>query len=232
MTVDYDKYMEERYTLVVERLLQSYPQLDKERLRSAFDFALLAHDGQLRKSGEPFATHPVETAFIVAGMNLDPDSVMAALLHDTIEDTGYSYHNIKSRFGAAVADMVEGVTKLTRTDFSTKEEEQSENLRKMFLAMAKDIRVMMVKIADRLHNMRTSEYWNDLKRREKSLETMELYAPLAHRLGIQSIKWELEDLSLKNLDPVAYREIVAEIEGNQQRHEVFLNQLKNVISEK
>jgi GTP pyrophosphokinase len=230
--MDYDKYMEERYALVVERLLQSYPQMDTARLRSAFDFALLAHDGQLRKSGEPFATHPVETAFIVAGMNLDPDSVMAALLHDTIEDTGYSYHNIKSRFGTAVADMVEGVTKLTRTDFSTKEDEHSENLRKMFLAMAKDIRVMMIKIADRLHNMRTSEYWNDLKRREKSLETMELYAPLAHRLGIQGIKWELEDLSLKNLDPVAYREIVAEIEGNQSRHEDFLSQIKNSISER
>jgi GTP pyrophosphokinase len=126
--------------------------------------------------------------------------------------------------------MVEGVTKLTRTDFSTKEEEQSENLRKMFLAMAKDIRVMMIKIADRLHNMRTSEYWSDLKRREKSLETMELYAPLAHRLGIQGIKWQLEDLSLKNLDPVAYRDIIQEIEGNQSRHADFLSQIKEIIS--
>jgi GTP pyrophosphokinase len=228
--MNYEMYLEERYTLVVDRLLQSYPALDKERLRAAFDFACLAHDGQLRKSGEPYAIHPVEVALIVAGMNLDPDSVMAALLHDTIEDTGYSYHNIKSRFGVQVADMVEGVTKLTRTDFSTKEEEQSENLRKMFLAMAKDIRVMMIKIADRLHNMRTSEYWSDMKRREKSLETLELYAPLAHRLGIQSIKWQLEDLSLKNIDPVAYREIMDEIEGGQSRHADFLSQVKTLIT--
>ncbi|MCL1807912.1 MAG: bifunctional (p)ppGpp synthetase/guanosine-3',5'-bis(diphosphate) 3'-pyrophosphohydrolase [Oscillospiraceae bacterium] len=229
---DYEEYVERRYQCVVERLLQSYPSLDKEKLREAFDFACLAHGGQTRKSGEPYIIHPVETALIVAGMNLDADSVAASLLHDTIEDTGYTYNDIKNRFGAAVADMVEGVTKLTRTDFSSKEEQQSENLRKMFLAMARDIRVMMIKIADRLHNMRTSEYWNEKKRREKSLETMELYAPIAHRLGIQGIKWELEDLSIKNLDPVAYKKITDELEQNHAQHTDFLSRIKGGISQR
>ncbi|MCL2003842.1 MAG: bifunctional (p)ppGpp synthetase/guanosine-3',5'-bis(diphosphate) 3'-pyrophosphohydrolase [Oscillospiraceae bacterium] len=226
---DYGALLEKCYAGVVERLSQSVSKPDTERLRAAFEFAVLAHEGQFRKSGEPYAIHPVEVALIVAGMNLDADSVMAALLHDTIEDTGFNYHNLKSRFGTAVADLVEGVTKLTQTEFSTKEEQQMENLRKMFLAMARDIRVILIKIADRLHNMRTSEYWNEQKRREKSLETMELYAPLAHRLGIQSIKWELEDLSLKNLDPVAYREIMQELAEKEDQHIDFLSQIREII---
>ncbi|MDR0293375.1 MAG: bifunctional (p)ppGpp synthetase/guanosine-3',5'-bis(diphosphate) 3'-pyrophosphohydrolase [Oscillospiraceae bacterium] len=227
---DYDGYMERRFAGVVERLLQSDPSPDKDRLRAAFDFARLAHEGQTRKSGEPYLIHPVEVAFIVAEMNLDADSVAAALLHDTIEDTGYNYQNIKSRFGADVADLVDGVTKLTRADFSTKEEHQMESMRKMFLAMARDIRVMLIKIADRLHNMRTSEYWEEQKRREKSLETMELYAPLAHRLGIQKIKWELEDLALKNLDPVGFREIMQTLSARESQHADFLSQIKEIIA--
>ena len=227
---DYDTYLERRYGAVKERLLQSYPSLDGDRLWAAFDFARLAHSGQTRKSGEPYLIHPVEVALIVAEMNLDAESVVAALLHDTIEDTGYGYGDIKGRFGAAVADLVEGVTKLTKTEFSTKEEQQMESLRKMFLAMARDIRVILIKIADRLHNMRTSEYWSEQKRREKSLETMELYAPLAHRLGIQRIKWDLEDLSLKNLDPVAYREIIQDLDAKSAQHTDFLTQIKEVIS--
>jgi GTP pyrophosphokinase len=229
---DYDAFLEGRYRLVVQRLLQSDPSLDKDRLRSAFDFALLAHNGQFRKSGEPYAIHPVETALIVAGMNLDADSAAAALLHDTIEDTGYNHADIKSRFGAAVADLVEGVTKLTRAEFSTQEEQHSENLRKMFLAMARDIRVILIKIADRLHNMRTSEYWSEQKRREKSLETMELYAPLAHRLGIQRIKWDLEDLALKNLDPVAYHEIMESLAARESQHDDFLKQITDIITQR
>jgi GTP pyrophosphokinase len=231
-TAELKNALDERYARVVERLTQSSHPPDESRLRAAFDFAALAHEGQFRKSGEAYIIHPVEVAYIVADMNLDADSVMAALLHDTIEDTGYDYHNIKSRFGTAVADLVDGVTKLTKADFSTKEEEQMENLRKMFLAMAKDIRVMMVKIADRLHNMRTSEYWNEQKRREKSLETMELYAPLAHRLGIQGIKWELEDLALKNLDPVAYQEITQELNAKEEQHIDFLAQIKSLVGKR
>ena len=227
---DYDEYLERRYAAVVGRLLRSDPASDTGRLRAAFDFARLAHGGQVRKSGEPYVIHPVEAAHIVAEMNLDADSVAAALLHDTIEDTGYNYNDIKSRFGTAVADLVEGVTKLTRVEFSTKEEQQTENLRKMFLAMARDIRVILIKIADRLHNMRTSEYWKEQKRREKSLETMELYAPLAHRLGIQKIKWELEDLALKNLDPVACREITEELAEKESHHADFLSQIKEVLT--
>lgn len=227
---NYEEYLSARFDLVVERLLQSDPSLDRERLRAAYDFTCLAHEGQLRKSGEPYAIHPVEVALIVAEMNLDADSVVAALLHDTIEDTGFDYQSIKARFGAQVADLVDGVTKLTRVEYTTKEEQQMENLRKMFLAMARDIRVILIKIADRLHNMRTSEYWSEQKRREKSLETMELYAPLAHRLGIQRIKWELEDLALKNLDPVAYREITQDLADRETQHVDFLNLVKAAIA--
>ncbi len=213
------------------RALEAYqPSYDAERLKAAYDFTLLAHAPQKRKSGEPYAVHPLEVAIIVAEMSLDLDAVIAALLHDTIEDTGYDYADIKSRFGAQVADMVDGVTKLTRVPYTSKEEQQMENLRKMFLAMARDIRVILIKISDRLHNMRTLEYHTEAKRREKSLETMEIYAPLAHRLGMQRVKWELEDLALKNLDPVGYNEITKELENRRQDHEGLLSHVKNAIA--
>ncbi len=227
---DYKDNLEQRYHVVAKRLAQSDPSFDRERLRAAFMLACEAHEGQLRKSGEPYVIHPVETAIIVADMNLDADSVVAALLHDTIEDTKFGYQDIKSRFGQAVADLVDGVTKLTRVEYTSKEEQQMENLRKMFLAMARDIRVILIKIADRLHNMRTSEYWKEQKRREKSLETMELYAPLAHRLGIQRIKWELEDLALKNLDPIAYREIAEDLKGSEDQHREVIRHIQSVIA--
>ena len=165
--------------------------------------------GQLRKDGSPFVTHPLAVAQIVAEeLHLDSESIEAALLHDTIEDTSATHEDIAKQFSPTVADLVEGVSKLTRVHYTSKEEEQMENLRKMLLAMSKDIRVILIKISDRLHNMRTMEYQTPEKQKQKSFETMEIYAPIAHRLGMQKMKWELEDLSLKYLDPVGYREIV------------------------
>ncbi|MDR1691746.1 MAG: bifunctional (p)ppGpp synthetase/guanosine-3',5'-bis(diphosphate) 3'-pyrophosphohydrolase [Oscillospiraceae bacterium] len=227
---DYHEYLEGRFRCVAERLARSDAAFDRERLRSVFLYACEAHEGQSRKSGEPYIIHPVETALIVAEMNLDPDSVAAAMLHDSIEDTKVTHQDIKSRFGQAVADLVDGVTKLTRVEYTSKEDQQMENLRKMFLAMARDIRVIMIKIGDRLHNMRTSEYWEEQKRREKSLETMNLYAPLAHRLGIQTVKWELEDLAFKNLDPVAFKEISDYLTEQEAHNEAFLNHIKSILT--
>ena len=215
-----------------ERVRTYAPSVDESVLRGAYLFAKLAHDGQLRKSGEPYIIHPVQVALIVADLSLDVDSVIAALLHDTIEDTGYGYKDIRGRFGAKVADLVEGVTKLTRTAFTSKEEEQMENLRKMFLAMSKDIRVLLIKISDRLHNMRTLEYREEKGRRETSRETMEIYAPLAHRLGMQRFKWELEDRALQNLDPVGYAEISQELKTREETQAEFLEQIQKRISDR
>ncbi|MDR0861916.1 MAG: bifunctional (p)ppGpp synthetase/guanosine-3',5'-bis(diphosphate) 3'-pyrophosphohydrolase [Oscillospiraceae bacterium] len=194
----------------LEQLVRAYnPGADFARLRLAFDFAEAAHGEQLRKDGSPYISHPVATAMIVAEMGLDEDSLIAALLHDCIEDTHTTHEDVAKKFGSDVADIVEGVTKLTRVQYTSKEEEQLASFRKMLMAMARDIRVILIKIADRLHNMRTMEYQTPVKQREKSLETLEVYAPIAHRLGMQRIKWELEDLSMRYLEPVAYEEIRA-----------------------
>ena len=198
------------------------PNLDTQRLFAAFTYADAEHHGQLRKSGEPYIIHPLAVADIVADLGLDVDSVIAALLHDCIEDTNATHDEMAKKFGAPVAALVEGVTKLTRVQYVSKEEEQMENLRKMLMAMAQDIRVILIKICDRLHNMRTMEYQSPKKQREKSLETMEIYAPLAHRLGMQKLKWELEDLSLRYLDPVGYKEIEEEMAKRSAAHEEFL----------
>ena len=213
----------ERYQALENKIKAYNPSLDTQRLFDAFSFADEAHTGQLRKSGEPYIIHPLAVAEIVAELELDTDSIIAALLHDVIEDTGATHEDIAKRFGEPVAQLVEGVTKLTKMQYTTKEEEQMENLRKMFMAMAKDIRVILIKICDRLHNMRTMEYQSAKKQREKALETMEIYAPIAHRLGMQRIKWELEDTSLKYLDPVGYQEIVDELAARSSAHEEFLD---------
>ena len=212
----------ERYYALEEKIKGYNPNVDTERLFAAFTYADNAHSGQLRKSGEPYIIHPLAVAEIVADLELDTDSIIAALLHDCIEDTGSTHEDIAKKFGTPVADLVEGVTKLTRVQYVSKEEEQMENLRKMLMAMAKDIRVILIKICDRLHNMRTMEYQSARKQKEKALETMEIYAPIAHRLGMQRIKWELEDTSLKYLDPVGYRDIGAELEKRSSAHEEFL----------
>ena len=165
-------------------------------------------------------------------LRLDSESIEAALLHDVIEDTAATHEQVSKLFSPTIADLVEGVSKLTRIQYATKEDEQMENLRKMLIAMSKDIRVILIKISDRLHNMRTMEYQSPAKQKQKSLETMEIYAPIAHRLGMQRIKWELEDLSLKYLDPIGYEEIVSKLEAKHQEYEDFMRRIQIQIDDR
>ena len=218
----------------LEKTVRSYnPSADFAQIRAAFEFAQEAHKDQKRKSGEPYIIHPLAVAQIVAEeLRLDSESIMAALLHDVIEDTGATHEDVARIFSPTIADLVEGVSKLTRIQYATKEDEQMENLRKMLIAMSKDIRVILIKIADRLHNMRTMEYQTPMKQKQKSLETMEIYAPISHRLGMQRIKWELEDLSLKYLDPVGYEEIVSKLEAKHQEYEDFMHRTQIQIDDR
>ena len=222
----------ERYQALENKIKAYNPSLDTKRLFDAFTYADNAHSSQLRKDGSPYITHPLAVAEIVADLGLDTDSIIAALLHDTIEDTGATHEEIAKRFGPTAADLVEGVTKLTRVQYTSKEEEQMENLRKMLMAMVKDIRVILIKICDRLHNMRTMEYQSPRKQKEKALETMEIYAPIAHRLGMQRIKWELEDTSLKYLDPIGYQEIADELSARSSAHEEFMASIQKKIEDR
>ena len=218
------------YDHLVETIHQYNPSADFAQIDKAFRYADTHHNGQLRKDGSPFITHPLAVAQIIAEeLRLDSESIEAALMHDCIEDTSATYAEIAKEFSPAVADLVEGVSKLTRVQYASKEEEQMENLRKMLMAMAKDIRVILIKLADRTHNMRTMEYQTAEKQRQKSLETMEIYAPIAHRLGMQRIKWELEDLSLKYLDPVGYDEITRSLAAKQSEHEAFMDRVQAQI---
>ncbi len=218
----------------LEKTVRGYnPSADFARIRAAFEFAQKAHEGQKRKSGEPYIIHPLAVAQIVAEeLKLDSESIEAALLHDVIEDTAATHEQISKLFSPTIADLVEGVSKLTRIQYATKEDEQMENLRKMLIAMSKDIRVILIKIADRLHNMRTMEYQSPAKQKQKSLETMEIYAPIAHRLGMQRIKWELEDLSLKYLDPIGYDEIVSKLDAKRQEYEDFMRRTQDQIDQR
>ena len=221
------------YDHLVETIHQYNPSADFAQIDKAFRYADTHHNGQLRKDGSPFITHPLAVAQIIAEeLRLDSESIEAALMHDCIEDTSATYAEIAKEFSPAVADLVEGVSKLTRVQYASKEEEQMENLRKMLMAMAKDIRVILIKLADRTHNMRTMEYQTAEKQRQKSLETMEIYAPIAHRLGMQRIKWELEDLSLKYLDPVGYDEITRSLAAKEAEHEAFMERVQAQIEER
>ena len=220
---------DEMYGELEEKLRQSGHSFDLGRIRAAYEMAKMAHSGQFRRDGSPYVTHCVAAADISFEMGLDEDSIIAALLHDVIEDTNLTHADISKQFGITVADIVEGVTKLTRVQYTSKEDEQMENLRKMLVAMAKDIRVILIKIADRLHNMRTMVYQSPEKQRFKSLETMEIYAPLAHRLGMQKAKWELEDLSLQYLDPAGYKEITDTLQARMPELEAFMSSMKEMI---
>ena len=220
---------DEMFDALITKIKETCPGMDLGRIQAAYDMARLAHSGQLRKDGSPYVTHCVAAADITVDMGLDEDSIISALLHDVIEDTELTHDDIARQFGTAVADIVEGVTKLTRVQYTSKEDEQMENLRKMLMAMAKDIRVILIKIADRLHNMRTMAYQSADKQRSKSLETMEIYAPIAHRLGMQRAKWELEDLSLQYLDPTGYKEITNSLEAKMGDLERFMDSMKEKI---
>mgnify|MGYP001723322048 CR=1 FL=1 len=223
--------MQTKLDFLIERVQKQNPQANIKKIRAAYECAAKAHEGQKRRNGEPYIIHPVAVAEIVVEMGLDTDSICAALLHDCIEDTEFGYKEIENKFGTPVAELVDGVTRLGMLRYS-KEQEQFEDLRKMFLAMAKDIRVILIKIADRLHNARTFQFLPERKQRDKALETMEIYAPIAHRLGMSRIKWELEDLSLKILDPIGYNEIVEGLKAQSEQHEEFLKGIQERISEK
>ncbi len=220
---------DEMFQALIKKIGENCPGMNLERIRDAYEMAKSAHSGQLRKDGSPYVTHCVAAADITVDMGMDEDSVVSALLHDVIEDTKLTHADIARQFGSAVADIVEGVTKLTRVQYTSKEDEQMENLRKMLMAMSKDIRVILIKIVDRLHNMRTMAYQSPEKQRSKSLETMEIYAPIAHRLGMQRAKWELEDLSLQYLDPAGYKEITSSLEKKMDELERFMDSVKEKI---
>ena len=221
---------EEHYRAMIQAVQRYTPTADMDVIEAAYRYADEKHKNQLRKSGEPYIIHPLAVAEIVAEIGLDTDAIAAALLHDCLEDTDASFEEISRRFGETVAELVEGVTKLTRVQYSTMEEQQMENLRKMFMAMSKDIRVILIKIADRLHNTRTLQYQTPAKQISKSMETMEIYAPLAHRLGMQKIKWELEDISLQYLDPDGYQQIIDYLKKNEQSSQSFMNAIQGKIT--
>ena len=224
--------VEEQFLNLEKTVKSSIPSANMDHIRAAFEYAFRAHGDQKRKSGEPYIIHPLAAAEIVAELGLDEESIIAALLHDCIEDTGATHLEIAHLFGDDVADIVEGVTKLTRVTYTSKEEEQMENFRKMLLAMASDIRVIIIKLADRLHNMRTLEYHTEKKQREKALETMEIYAPIAHRLGMQRLKWELEDLSIRYLDPIGYEAIAEELDKRKDQRTAFFEAVQSRITER
>ncbi|NMA62918.1 MAG: bifunctional (p)ppGpp synthetase/guanosine-3',5'-bis(diphosphate) 3'-pyrophosphohydrolase [Syntrophomonadaceae bacterium] len=210
---------------IVKRIQKHHSAGDVALLRRAYAFAEAAHDGQNRISGEPYISHPLEVALILSELDLDVATLVAALLHDVVEDTQVELEVITSEFGEEVALIIDGVTKLSRLEFKSKEEAQAENLRKMFLAMAKDIRVLLIKLADRLHNMRTLVYHSEEKQREIAQETLEIFVPLAHRLGIFRFKWELEDLSFLYLEPGTYHELARRLKVKRKEREEYVHQL-------
>ena len=220
------------YADLKKALLKTGRQYDFDLIERAYKYAEVKHRGQLRKTGEPYIIHPLNVAILLVDLGLDDAAICAGLLHDVVEDTGTSLEQMTSDFGSEIAQLVDGVTKLGKIPFSDREQEQAENLRKMLLAMSRDIRVMIIKLCDRLHNMRTLASMTPQKQRDKSLETMEVYAPIAHRLGMGSIKEELEDLSLKYLDPIGYEEISNILKDMNSKNVAFFENVTNEIRQK
>ena len=209
--------------VIIERIKAYDPKADTELIERAYNYAMIAHAGQKRISGEPYIIHPVEVALILTEIEMDTQTICAALLHDVIEDTDIGYMSIVNDFGEEIALLVDGVTKLSRINFKSKEDAQVENLRRMFIAMAKDIRVILIKLADRLHNMRTLQFQSERKQKEIAQETMDIFAPLAHRLGVFKFKWELEDLSFYYLDPEMYYEIAKRLKQKRKEREEYVH---------
>ena len=222
----------DHYSSLYETLNKYMPGANVDTIERAIRYAEEKHKDQKRKDGSPYIIHPLAVAEVVLEMGLDLDAVLGAILHDCIEDTDASFEDISKKFGRTTAELVEGVTKLTRADFSSTEEAQMENLRKMFMAMSKDIRVVLIKIADRLHNMRTMQYQTPAKQVKKCRETMDIYAPLAHRLGMQKIKWELEDIALRYLDPTGYDHIMSHLLAHKDQDEAFMRTIQAKINDR
>lgn len=223
---------DELYTKLITLVRENMTENDVALVEKAYFIAKKAHEGQFRFSGEPYIIHPVSVAIILYNLGMDGESMAAALLHDVVEDTDMTKENIQEEFGEDVANLVEGVTKLGKVPIFTKEEQQAENVRKMLMAMSQDIRVIIIKLADRIHNMRTLSFMRPDKRREKAQETLEIYAPIAHRLGIRGVKEELEDLAISYLDPVAYKEIRDKLEHQQSKRKEYLDNIQKKISER
>lgn len=216
---------------LIEKVLEYNPQADVEPIRHAYDFAENAHKGQVRKSGEPFLKHPLEVALILARMNMDTSSIVAGLLHDTVEDCLTSSEDIAREFGTDIAELVDGLTKLSKVEFMSREEKQAENFRKMIISMGKDIRVILIKLADRLHNMRTLTHLNVTQQKRISQETFEIYAPIANRLGIGWIKVELEDLSLRYLKPEVYTDLAKKVSLKKGERDKFIEEVIKAVQQ-
>jgi GTP pyrophosphokinase len=218
-----------RFRELMRKLRENRPNDDLDLVKKAYDFSQKHHSGQSRASGEPYLVHPLEVANVLADMKMDPVSIAAGLLHDSVEDTSVTSVEIRQEFGEQVAHIVEGVTKMSKIDFSSKEEAQAENLRKMMLAMVDDIRVVMIKLADRLHNMRTLEHLEPERQQKIARETLDIYAPIAHRLGMGKIRGELEDLGFKYVDPIGYEQVRVAVESRRKAGEVFMSRVEGVL---
>src|SRR6204780_303847 len=214
---------------LMKRIEENRPQDDLSIVKKAYDYSLKHHEGQTRASGEPYLVHPLEVALVLAEMKMDPVAIAAGLLHDSVEDTSVTIVDIRKEFGEQVAHIVEGVTKISKIDFATREEAQAENLRKMMLAMVDDIRVVLIKLADRLHNMRTLEHLQPDRQHKIAEETLEIYAPIAHRLGMGKIRGELEDLGFRFLDPLAHEQVRVAVESRRKEGEEFITRVEGVL---
>ena len=221
-----------KFRELMKRMQDNRPHDDLALVKKAYDYSLKHHDGQTRASGEPYLVHPLEVALVLAEMKMDPVAVAAGLLHDSVEDTSVTIVDIRKEFGEQVAHIVEGVTKISKIDFATREEQQAENLRKMMLAMVDDIRVVLIKLADRLHNMRTLEHLAPERQQKIAQETLEIYAPIAHRLGMGKIRGELEDLGFRFLDPLGYEQVEKSVNARRKEGEAFLAKMQQVIGDK
>src|ERR1700720_1009100 len=221
-----------KFRELMKRIQDNRPQDDLSIVKKAYDYSLKHHEGQTRASGEPYLVHPLEVALVLAEMKMDPVAISAGLLHDSVEDTSVTIVDIRKEFGEQVAHIVEGVTKISKIDFATREEAQAENLRKMMLAMVDDIRVVLIKLADRLHNMRTLEHLQPDRQQKIAKETLEIYGPIAHRLGMGKIRGELEDLGFRYLDPIAYDQVKEAVESHRKVGEAFLSRVEGVVRDK
>src|SRR5499425_1568527 len=220
-----------KFEQLLAKVAANRPHDDREIIRKAYDFSLKHHQGQTRASGEPYLIHPLEVSLVLADLKLDSTAISAGLLHDAIEDTPVTHADIRREFGEQVAHIVEGVTKIDKIDFASREERQAENVRKMVLAMVDDIRVVLIKLADRLHNMRTLKHLPEERRQAIARETLEIYAPLAHRLGMGKVRGELEDLAFRYTDPVSYEQVAEAVEARRLDGEQFLRSVEDALVE-